>query len=322
LSNGSIIGATLGVFGAFNQASHIPIGRLIPNFGGTLTNPTFEIGEVSLGGYGGIIGSEIVAADIGDVAVRRGFGIINSLITSISAGTINSVYAEGYGLRGVTLRGGAAVNSLKANAKPRNISTAEYDPSVRLSESFDIDPFFDEAPNRETDLHLYLGTSARRPQIKRVTDTGVIADSLATANRNVGTIYANQIRATQFNIANQIASIQTTGVVDGLRLTTGRLKSYLSGDSSFGLNFSVAGPIDDFRVVGDLDDTSVINAVGPTGRITNFIVDGTMNGDASSSNNFHLLAIGKDLGSPALVTAKTLDEQRIRGSVFGTISIG
>lgn len=322
LSNGSIIGATIGVYTAFNMGSHLPIARVLPTFGGTASNPTFEIGEVSLGGYGGIIGSEIIAHDVGDIAVRRGFGIINSLITTNSTGTLNSVYAEGYGLRGVGLHGGSAVNSVKANAKPRNISTAEYDPSVRLSESYDIDPFFDQAPTRETDLHLYLGTSARRPQIKRVTDTGVIADSLATASRNAGTFYANQIRASQFNIANQIASIQTTGVVDGLRITTGRLKNYLSGNSSFALDFSVAGPIDDFRVVGDLDDTSVVRALGPTGRITNFIVDGTMNGDASSSNSFKLLAIGKDLGAPALVTAKSLEERRIRGSVFGTIAIG
>jgi hypothetical protein len=322
LSNASIVGSTIGVLSAFNMASHIPTPRTTPDFADTVDNPSFEIGQVITGGYGGIIGSEIIAADIGDVVVKRGFGIINSLITNGNAGTVNSIYAEGYGIRGVIANGGALLNSMKANAKPRNVSTAEYDPSVRLSERYNIDPYFDEAPNRETDLHLYLGTSARRPQVKRVTDTGVIANSLATANRNAGTIYANQIRASQFNIANQISSIQTTGVVDGLRITTGRLKSYLSGDSSFALDFNVAGVIDDFRVVGDLDDTSAIKAIGPAARIINFIVDGTMNGDASSANNFHLLAVGKDLGATALVKAKSLDERRIRGSLFGTISIG
>jgi hypothetical protein len=322
LSNGSIIGSRIEVIGSFANAARVSGGGLLIDSADTTNNPTFEIGQISLGGYGGIIGSLIAAADIGDITVRRGFGIINTFIKDIAEGTINSIYAEGYGLRGVEVDGGGLLNSMKANAKPRNISTAEYDPSVRLSESYDIDPFFDSAPNRETDLHMYLGTSARRPQVKRITDTGVIADSIARANRNAGTIYANQIRASQFNIANQIASIQTTNVVDGLRITTGRLKSYLSGSSSFALDFNVAGPIDDFRVVGDLDDTSVVRAIGPTGRITNFIVDGTMNGDASSSNSIHLLAIGKDLGSPALVTAKSLDEQRIRHGLFGTISIG
>jgi hypothetical protein len=322
LSNGSIIGSRIEVLQDFASAARTTGGGVLTDSFDTITNPTFEIGSISVSGYGGIIGSLIAAADIGDISVKGGFGIVNTFIKDIAEGTINSIYAEGYGLRGLRVDGGGLLNSMRANAKPRNISTAEYSPSVRLSESYDIDPFFDTAPNRETDLHIYLGTSARRPQIKRITDTGVIADSIATANRNAGTIYANQIRASQFNIANQIAKIQTTGVVDGLRLTTGRLKSYTSGNSSFGLDFSVAGPIDDFRVVGDLDDTSIVRALGPAGRITNFIVDGTMNGDASSSNSFHLLAVGKDLGAPSLVTAKSLDERRIRGGLFGTVSIG
>ena len=53
-----------------------------------MTNPTFEIGEVYTGGYGGIIGSDIAAADIGDITVSRGFGIINSFISNAGEGTI------------------------------------------------------------------------------------------------------------------------------------------------------------------------------------------------------------------------------------------
>jgi hypothetical protein len=292
------------------------------DFNDTVDNPNFELGGISLGGSGGIIGSYITAADIGPVSVRRGFGILSSYIQVAGAGTVASINAEGYGIRGTTINGGANLAALSASAKPRNVSTTEYDPTVRQSERFNIDPFFDQQPNLETDLHRFLGTSARRPQIKRITDTGVIADTLATGNRTASSITAAQIRNTQFNFGNQISKIKTSGVVDGLRITTGRLKSYTSGASSFGLNFSVAGPIDDFRVVGDLDETSSVSALGPAGRITNFIVDGTMNGDATSSNTFHLLAVGKDLGAPALVKAKTLDEQRIRGDVFGTVQIG
>jgi hypothetical protein len=158
--------------------------------------------------------------------------------------------------------------------------------------------------------------------VKRVTDTGVIADSTATGNRNAGTIFASQIRASQFNIANQIAKIQTRGVIDAMELTTGRLKNFYSGSSVFALDFSVAGVIDSFRVNGDVDDTSNVRALGPSARIIDFIVDGTMNGDVSSANNLHQLLIGKDLGAPSLVKAKTLDFKRIRGNIFGTILVG
>jgi hypothetical protein len=158
--------------------------------------------------------------------------------------------------------------------------------------------------------------------VKRVTDTGVIADTTVSGNRDAGTIFASQIRASSFHLANQIAKIQTRGVIDALELTTGRLKNFYSGSSVFALNFNVAGIIDSFRVNGDVDETSTVKALGPSARIISFIVDGTMNGDVSSANNLHQLLIGKDLGATALVKAKTLDIQRIRGNIFGTIQIG
>jgi RTX calcium-binding nonapeptide repeat (4 copies) len=292
--------------------------RLPINVAGGSGNDTITGGsgsDVLQGGRGNDLISGGASGDVveGDAGNDTLFG---------GDGTINSIYAEGYGIRGNTIDGGALLNSMRTDPKVRNVSTLEYTPSVRQSERFNIDPFFDQEPNAETDLHMYLGTSARRPRIKHVTDTGVIADTLATANRNAGSVVANQIRASQFNFANTISSIRTGGVIDSLSLTTGRLKSFVSGDSAFGLNFSVAGTIDSFRVVGDVDDTSRIQALGPSARIIDFIVDGTMNGDVSSANNLHQLLIGKDLGAPALVKAKTLDIQRIRGNIFGTIQIG
>jgi hypothetical protein len=322
LSDGAIIGSKIMVVTAFDMSRRLPTPRITPDFNDTTTNPSFEIPDISLGGSGGILGAEILASDIGNITVHRGFGILNSRIADGSDGTINSIDAEGYGIRGVRFNGGALLNSVSASARPKNVSTLEYTASVRQSERYTIDPFFDEAPSRETDLHIYLGTSARRPQVKHVTDTGVIADSLFTANRNAGTIFASQIRTSQFNIANQIALVETRGVVDGLSVTTGRFKNFSTGSSVFGLNFSVAGTIDTFHVNGDVDDTSNVRALGPAARIIDFIVDGTMNGDASSANNLHRLLIGKDLGATALIKAKTLDIERIHGNIFGTIQIG
>jgi hypothetical protein len=322
LTDGAIIGSKIMVAGAFDQARRFAPGIALPDNGDTTAQPNFEIGKIATGGAGGILGADIQAADIGTILVHRGFGILNSHIADRGDGTIDSVTAEGYGIRGVAIDGGSLLNYMAATARPKNVSTLEYSPSVRLSERYAIDPYFDQAPSRETDLHIYLGTSARRPRVKRVTDTGVIADTIATANRNAGTIFASQIRASQFNIANQIAKVQTRGVIDALEITTGRLKNFYSGSSVFALDFSVAGVIDSFRVNGDVDDTSNVRALGPSARIIDFIVDGTMNGDVSSANNLHELLIGKDLGATSLVKAKTLDIQRIRHNIFGTIQIG
>jgi hypothetical protein len=322
LTDGAIIGNKIMVVSSFDMARRFTAGVALPDAPDTTTQPNFEIGKIATGGAGGIIGADIEAADIGTIEVHRGFGIINSSIADAGDGTIDTVIAEGYGIRGVTIDGGSLLNTMEATAKPRNVSVLEYSPSVRLSERYAIDPYFDQAPSRETDLHIYLGTSARRPRVKRVTDTGVIADTIATGNRNAGTIFASQIRASQFNIANQIAKIQTRGVVDAMELTTGRLKNFYSGSSVYALNFNVAGIIDSFRVNGDVDQTSNVKALGPSARIIDFIVDGTMNGDVSSANNLHELLIGKDLGATALVKAKTLDIQRIRHGIFGTIQIG
>jgi hypothetical protein len=322
LHDGAIIGNKIYVASVFTAAERFAGTIVLPDDTDTTSTPSFEIGSISVNGRGGIIGSDIEAADIGDIGVHGGFGILDSNIADAADGTINSIVAEGYGIRGVTIDGGSFLNTLSASARPKNVSTAEYSPSVLYSERVAIDPFFDLAPSRETDLDLYLGTSARRPQVKHVTDTGVIADTTATGNRNAGTIFASQIRTSAFDIANQISSIETRGVVEGLQITTGHLKSYYSGDSSFSLNFSVAGTIDLIHVNGDVDDTSNIKALGPSAKITEFIVDGTMNGDLSSANNLHELLIGKDLGATSLVKAKTLDIKRIRHNIFGTIQIG
>jgi len=319
LSSGAIIGARVAVFDTF-LGGRRGFGAALPDGNEPVNNPVFEIGQIRISGNGGIIGSDIAGADLGPISVA-GFGILDSRIEAAGAGTIKSINAAGYGIRGSSLEAGF-LPSVSASARPKNISTLEYTASVRQSERFTIDPFFNQAPNAETDMHIYLGTSARRPQVKRVTDTGVIADSQILSGRDAGSIFASQIRASTFNISNQVSSIETRGVVDGLSLTTGHLKSYASGASSFGLNFTVAGPIDEFHVIGDLDETSSIKAVGPSGKIVDFIIDGSLNGDVSSSNSFHFLAVGKDLGATSLVKAKTLDKKQIRHNIFGTIQIG
>jgi hypothetical protein len=215
------------------------------------------------------------------------------------------------------------MDSLSASAKPKNVSVQEYTASVRQSEFGSIDPYFGAAPNSETDLDVALGTSARKPRIAGITDTGVIEDTIARGSRDLTSVFASQIRgATQFNFGNTIGRIRTRGIIDGLTITAGKLSSFLAGGDVGNMTATVAGPIADFHAQQNVLDTTTIRATGPNGNVTNFIVDGDLNGDLSSSRKISFLAIGGDLGATSLVTAQILEKKQIKGGVFGTIKVG
>jgi hypothetical protein len=287
------------------------------------THPFFEIGKIAVSGRGGILGSEISSSDIGPVTVHGGFGIVNSTFQSVGDGTFAKIEAEGYGMRGVEVTGGAFLKNFSASAgRTRNVSVEEFTPSVLQSDRYTIDPFFDQAPSRETDLHVYLGTSANKPKVKGVTQTGVIADTNIAISRTVSTVFANQIRTSSIHSGNSVENVQTREAVDALEITTGRLRKYLSGAGSSGLDFNVSGIIDSFHSCGVVDNTSRIRALGSSGHIYDFIVDGSLDGDVSSTNELRFLAVGKDLGASSLVKVKSLTKEQIKGSIFGTIQIG
>ena len=98
----------------------------------------------------------------------------------------------------------------------------------------------------------------------------------------LGTVFAATIRTSQLHVANTISSIGTRGLVEGLQVTAGRVKKYDAGAGSFTMNWSVAGPIESFHTGGDLDQTSVVQSVGTSAHIGNFIVDGDLNGQVRS----------------------------------------
>jgi hypothetical protein len=327
LRDGAIIGSKIMIVTNFAMSRRFVFGVVIPGVVQNVNNPFFDIGSISMGGRGGIIGSDIRAANMGPVTVSRGFGIFGSEFGTLGDGRIGAIYAEGYGLRGDFFIGGASLTSLTANAKNRNVSVLNYTPSVRFSERYAFDPFFNTPPNIETDLHAYLGTSARKPRLKRITDMGVIEDVSATGSRDLGSVRANQIRGstatsfTQLNFANSIGTIRV-GTVDGLSLTTGRLKTFVAGSNVVNFSGTVAGTVESFRVVGDFDETSALRATGSSGHIGTFEVDGNLNGDVSSTGAFDLLVVGGDVGPSSLITAKSLGKKIIKGNIFGTIKIG
>lgn len=326
LSNGSLIGANVMAVADFAQSRSISNLLTLPSIGGSITNPTFQIGDISLGGNGGIIGTEIAAANIGNIKVSRGFGIFTSEIFTAPAGRIQGINAEGYGIRDSLIGRGATVDSIKASAKPKNVSVLEYSTSVRESENGTFDPFTGQQLSNETDLHYALGTSGRKPRLASITDTGVIENVDARGSRDLNSIFASQIRGTvglmKLSYGNSIGSLETRGDVAGLTITSGRLKKFLTGGSVAALSATIAGPIDSFHVGQTYDASSVVTAQGPSGNILEFIVDGDLNGDVFSSRKISFLAVGGDVGASSLITAQEIDKQQVRGDVLGTIREG
>jgi hypothetical protein len=328
LSNGSIIAANIFAVTDFAQSRRISNVLTLPSGSGSLTNPQFQIGDISLGGSGGIIGSHIAAGNIGRITVARGFGIFTSRIVTAPAGRIQAITAEGYGVRDSIIGLGATVDSISAPAKGRNVSVLEYSPSVRQSEVGTFDPFTGQGLSVESDLHYALGTSGRKPQLAGITDTGVIEALDARGSRDLNSVFAHQIRSnptgtpTSLSFGNTIGRIRTRSDIAGLSVTAGRLKSFLAGGNVALLNATMAGPIESFRVNQTMDASSAVRAQGPSGNVLEFIIDGDLNGDLFSSRTISLLAVGGDIGPSSLVQAQEIKTQQVRGGVLGTIQEG
>jgi hypothetical protein len=336
---GSIVNADIGTYTAFNMATADINGVVIPIVTPPVpiipqtANLDFQLGSIKVQGFGGIIGSFIHAYTIGPTAVApQGFGVINTDFSSTSDGHIAGVSAGGYGIRGVTITGGLDVDALVAYGNGSLLSTQTFPQELRVSETGQLDPFFVNQPNEETDLDIALGVTKAAPNVANVTDTGVIQDCVVQGRGILGTVQAQKVRTTlplltpvvgltpQANIpqvgqafpmslafAGGIQSILIRGPIDGLQVTAGHLGGFVHNGSISRLGISVAGPIAGFRVNGNLGQTitdpatgnpipdSYVQATGGTGVINSFLVTGDMSANVVANANIIGMTIGKNV---------------------------
>jgi hypothetical protein len=309
LQNGSIINANISTYMTLVDSENLRVaGTIAPNQGGTIMHPVLSIGSIVTNGNGGIIGSWFQGGSIGVVSARNGFGIFQTLVDTTSIGTVGSIYADGYGLRGINAFGGYNVGSITATGNGSLDSTASFSSQVRYSETTQFDPFFGFEPNAATDIDVYLGTTAATPVIPGVTDTGVIENSSFLGNHNLGSVSAWSIRSTTadtsgvttISFANSIGSIITTGPVDGMSVITGKLGTLSTGGDLMHTSLTISGHINNLVVRANLTDDSSIIAHGKNGTIGNLRVYGNVDG--------LIEADGGRIGNV-----------RIYGSLFGTI---
>jgi hypothetical protein len=182
-------------------------------------------------------------------------------------------------------------------------------------------PFFGIAPGTLTDIHAVLGTTPTNRVIDNVTNSGIIDNLFANGQFHLENLYAQRLRNSSLAFANRIDNIHTRGPVRNLGITTGHLRRFLSGSDVAGLDFVIAGPLDDFYVTGSVDATSIIDARGPSGRIGRFQVLRSLAGDVRTNGVLSVLAVGRDILSTSRIEADEIPTRYIGGQIFGQIVI-
>ncbi|MGB7161176.1 MAG: hypothetical protein WBD40_24155 [Tepidisphaeraceae bacterium] len=301
LDDGSILGSDIFVAQRFQSARDINPGTIVtPDFGNFTSDPVAEIETVSLNGKGGIMGTVIGASDVGDVVVNGGFGIFNSVIRSVASGQANSIITDGFGLRSMFYIGGGSINAMVARGKGNRLATTDYTSSVRFSEKMKFDPYTGQPLTALNDLHKYLNTTKDAPVrlTGGVSKSGIIADSEAIGNADLGSLQAQEIKNSFFSFASSTNQIQVRGYIDDVIVTTGRLNFMSTGGDIYTSEFNVAGPVGTVNVGGTFRGTSTLRASGPNGQIGTFTTGRSLYGAVISTNNIAQVRVGTDFGAP------------------------
>jgi hypothetical protein len=321
LTNGWIINQETETAETYEQTREWQLGGFLPEPGDQqgVNHPGFDIESIRASG---IMGSVFAASDVGPISAN--FAFFDSIVGVVGDGRIDKITVGGYGIRDVTLFGGASDSGFNATGNGSLLSTDQMSSDVRLSESEEFDPYFHFIPNKLTDIHATLGTSAAAPNIAGRTDTGIIENVDARGSRDLGPVSAYQIRSTDpvnspttFNFANSITSITTRSIINGLQVSTGRLNAFTPANDIFNLNMVIAGPIKKMNVNGTVGGSSVISAVGPNGSIGKLTIARDMVGDISATNSIKTVRIGGALSGKI----KVIGTARKGGSV-GNVFIG
>jgi predicted RNA-binding protein with TRAM domain len=339
LGDGSIIGADVMVINDgdttstgldFESSSELPIPGFIINVPDTLDNPTFQIQRVVLNGVGGITGASFAADDIGDIIVRGGFGMFQTLLRTLGDGVIDNVSVDGYGVRGSSIAGGAQVNLVNAFGS-RSYPTTNFTPSVRLSEKVAIDPYFLTKPDVLTDLHRNLGTTALMPRNGRPSMGGTVDDSSFAVSRTIGTVTSKAIRRSMFNAGNDIRDITAHDYIDGLIMTSGNLGQVAVGTDVVRSSWSASGRIDRVIVRGSIRGSNSIRATGPNGNIGLIQTGRSLYGHVFANVDIERIVVGTELASPnrtigratfaGIQANRDLRELSVAGDVFPTARV-
>jgi hypothetical protein len=311
VGGGSIINANIMV-GDLEDAREFAFPRTLTSDNDPITDPTYEIGEIAITNTGsaksrppggGIIGTYVQAPDLGRVNVTGGFGILNSVFAAPGNGVMQGIRADGYGIRDVYINAGANLGELVAVGNGKHAPINSFSAAVRQSERRNVDPFFNAAPSRLTDLHRFFDSNGRNT-INNVTNRGMIAGADVRASRDLGLLQAWQVRGSTsntaifpntFNFANSIREIDVRRDVLNATIVTGALTEMNVGRHANRLDMTVAGTAGTIDIGGTFGSTSRILASGPDGTINLISVGGDLNGIVRATRRIGRLVVGGEL---------------------------
>ena len=273
---------------AFSAASDFPqetLGIVLSEVSGDpLVNATqYDIGPISVGGDGGILGSTILAGSIAPITVGKGgYGVLETTIGGLSAGHIGGISAAGYGVREVDISNGGNVGPINATGNGASIPVTDFPVDVRPSDVSGqiFDRFTGDPLSADNDLNAALGgsTSAAQPNVPTVTQSGVIEDLTVEADGTITGIAAQVVRSSLPVVSTNLApepaqanipiigtefddSLTTSGTVgyvrvrsliDGLQITAGSIGQFTQTGDVNRLGIDVAGAIGNLTIHGNL----------------------------------------------------------------------
>lgn len=322
LSDGAIIDGQVLIVGDLTdfQASFASsaVFHTFPERPDSAVTPTYDLEQIVINGKGGIIGTSIAVADSGTIDIK-GFGFLNSELTTTGNGTVNILSTSGYGVRDSSIGFGAFVNSVVANGTGKTIDTNFWTPTLRNSSAYTFDPYTGQELNELTDLHRYLGTTADAPKRKGVSKEGIIEDSNIAGTNTLGKVEAWQIigrqRTTRVSFANQINKVETGDAIDKLQLSTGRLRNFITGNDMSNSLIGVAGKMDTMNIGGTLRGNSRLSITGPEGSIGTLTVKNGLFSRIEVSANIGTISVGGNLGSPLVRTLQNMTRLDVAGSI-------
>jgi molybdopterin-binding protein len=302
------------------------------------TTPLPDIQSIRIDGSGGIIGSFIGAQDMGVIQINGGFGLVTTRVATGGDGQFQGVVTDGYGIRDCLFDGGAEIVSINARGTGKRLATTSFSPSVRFSEKARFDPNTGYSPTVLNDLHTYLGTSAKSPKRKGLSDAGVIEDTIMTGSRAIRRIDAHriigrdtfvidglgaQVPVTQGNEAypmrisfpDNAGKINVRDYIDGLGLVGGGLESLTVKNDVLNARLDLNGRVKSISA-GALRGTSEINVEGPDGQVDSITTRRSLYSRVNVAQDIKSVSVGTDLGSPFLHTSRHLRSLNVKGSIL------
>ena len=109
----------------------------------------------------------------------------------------------GYGIRDVTVEGGATLGAITARGDGSSIPVTNFPKNVRQSETAaTFNSITGQVISALNDISFYLETSAGTPIVSGSTESGVIENTVILGSRDVGSMNAWSIRGRTVPLAN------------------------------------------------------------------------------------------------------------------------